>query len=120
MEIDETGHHPFIDIDIYRKMDCSRGHIVYRKLTHTYLYLHQKSLHHPANKLSVNSSLVHRAKILFDQEFIATELTFLTNAFKQNFYSTQQIQRAINPATWTYKTQDKTTFRAYLPYTQTT
>ena len=40
MEIEEAGHLPFLDIDIYRKMDCSLGHKVYWKLTHTNLYLH--------------------------------------------------------------------------------
>jgi len=92
MEIEEEGHLPFLDIDIYRKMDCSLGHKVYRKPTHTNLYLHQKSHHHPANKHSVLLSLVHRAKTLCDQESLAPELTFLTNVFKQNGYSHQQIQ----------------------------
>ena len=68
------------------------GHKVYRKPTHTNLYLHQKSHHHPANKHSVLSSLVHKAKTLCDQESLAPELTFLTNVFKQNGYSHQQIQ----------------------------
>ena len=103
MEIEEAGHLPFLDIDIYRKMDCSLGHKVYRKPTHTNLYLHQKS-RHPANKHPVLSSLVHKAKSLCDQESLAPELTFLTNVFKQNGYSHQQIQRAMKPATRTNKT----------------
>ena len=37
-------------------------------------------------------SLVHRAKALCDKESLAPELTFLTNVFKQNGYSHQQIQ----------------------------
>jgi hypothetical protein len=106
MEI-ERGHLPFLDIDIYRKIDGSLGHKVYRKPTHTNLYLHQRSHHHPANKHSVLSSLVHRAKALCDQESLAPELTFLTNVFKQNGYSQQQIQRAIKPATRTNKIEDK-------------
>jgi len=118
MQIEE-GHLPFLDIDIYRKTDGSLGHKVYQKPTHTNLYLHQKSHHHPANKHSVLSSLVHRAKALSDQESLAPELTFLTNVFKQNGYSHQQI-RAVKPATRTNKTEDKPTSTAYLPYTQTT
>jgi len=43
IEIAEAGHHPFLDIDIYRKMDCSLGYNVYRKPTHKNLYLHQNS-----------------------------------------------------------------------------
>ena len=50
MEIEEDGHLPFLDIDIYKKADGSLGHKVYRKPTHTNLYLHQLSQHHPANK----------------------------------------------------------------------
>jgi hypothetical protein len=90
MEI-EDGHLPFLDIDIYRKTDGSLGHRVYRKPTHTNLYLHQKSHHHPAHKHSVLSSLVHRATALCDQESITQELTFLTQVFKQNGYSHQLI-----------------------------
>jgi len=78
MEIEDEGHLPFLDIDINRKTDGSLGHKVYRKPTHTNLYLHKKSHHHPANKHSVISSLVHRATALCDQESLAPELTFLT------------------------------------------
>ena len=101
-------------------MDGSLGHKVYRKPTHTNLYLHQKSHHHPANKHSVLSSLVHRAKALSDQDSLAPELTFLTNVFKQNGYSHQQIQRAMKQSTRNNKTEDKPTSTAYLPYNQTT
>jgi hypothetical protein len=87
MEVEEDGHLPFLDIDVYRKRDGSLRHKVYRKHTHTILYLHQTSHHHPANKHSVLSSLVHRAKALCNQESLAPELTLLTNVFKQNGYS---------------------------------
>ena len=96
MEIDAEVHLPFLDVNIYKKMDCSFGHQVYRNPTHTKLYLHQKSHHQPANKHSVLSSQVHRTKDLFDQKSLAPELTLLTNVFKPNFYSHQQIQQAIN------------------------
>jgi hypothetical protein len=64
METEAEGHIPVLDIDIYRKKEGSLGHKVYRKPTHTNLYLHQKSHHHPANKHLVLSSLTHRAKAL--------------------------------------------------------
>jgi hypothetical protein len=120
MEIEEEGHLPFLDIDIYKKMDGSIEHKVYWKPTHTNLYLHQRYHHHPANKHSVLSSLVHRAKALCDQESLALELIFLTNVLKQNSYSHQQIQRAMKLSTRTNKTEDKPTSTAYLPYIQTT
>jgi len=120
MEIEDEEHLPLLDIEIYRKTDSSLGHKVYRKPTHTNLSLHQKSYHHPANKHSVLSSLVHRATALCDQESLAPELTILAQVFQQNGYSHQQIKRAMKPATRTIKTEDKPISTAYLPHTQTT
>ena len=88
MEIAD-GHLQFLDIDIYRKVDGSLGHRVYRKSTHTNLYLHQECHHHPAHKHPVPSSLVHRATALCDQESLTQELNFLTQVFKQTGYSHQ-------------------------------
>ena len=120
MEKEEEGHLPFLDIDIYRKMDGSLGHKVYRKPTHTNLYLHQNSHHHPANKQSVLASLIQRARALYDKDSLTQELEFLTTAFKDNGYNPQQIRRSMEPATRTAKTNDKLTSTAYIPYTQTT
>jgi hypothetical protein len=53
MEKEEEGHLLFLDIDIYRKTDGFLGHKVYRKPTHTNVYLHQNSHHHPANNQSL-------------------------------------------------------------------
>ena len=87
MEIEENGRLPFLDIDIYKKEDGSLGHKVYRKPTHTNLDLHQLSHHHPANKHSVLSSLIHRAHALCDQDSLPQELDFLTTVFKENGYN---------------------------------
>jgi hypothetical protein len=92
MELEKDGHLPFLDIDIYRKTDGSLGHKVYCKPTHTNLYLQQNSHHHPANKHSVPTTLVHRARAFCDQESLPQELDLLTKAFKNNGYSQQQIQ----------------------------
>ena len=81
---EEEGHLPFLDIDICRKADGSLGHKVYRKPTHTSLYLRQNSHHHPANKQSVLASLIHRAKSHCDQDTLTQELEFLTAVFKDN------------------------------------
>jgi len=116
----EGDHLPFLDIDIYRKTDGSLGHKVYRKPTHTNLYLHQNSHHHPANKQSVLASLIHKAKALCDQDSLTQELEFLTTIFKDNGYSHQQIQQAMKQATRTAKTDVKPISTAYIPYTQTT
>ena len=116
MEIEDEGHLPFLDTDIYRKMDGSLGHRVYRKPTDTNLYLHQKSHHRPAHM----HSLVHRATALCDQESLTKVLTFRTQVFKQNGYGHQQVQRAMKPASRVIETEDKSISTAYLPYTQTT
>jgi len=101
-------------------MDGSLWHKIYRKPTHTNLYLHQNSHHHPSNKHSVLASLIHRAKALCDEDSLAQELEFLTTVFKDNGYNPQQIRRAMKLATWTAKTNDKPTSTAQIPYTQTT
>jgi len=113
-------HLPFLDIGINRKTEGSLGHKVYRKSTHTNLYLHQNSHHYPANKQSVLASLIHRAKALCDQDSLPQELEFLTTVFKENGYSPQQIRRAMEPVTRTAKIDVKPASTAYIPYTQTT
>ena len=120
IEIEEGGHLPFLDIDIYRKTDGSLGHKVYVKPTHTTLYLHQLSHHHPANKHLVLSSLIHRAKTLCDQDSLEQELSFLTTVFKNNGYSQQHIRRAIFSARRIAKCNEKPTATVYIPYTATT
>jgi hypothetical protein len=92
MEKEDEGHLLFLNIDIYRKTDRSLGPKVYHKPTHTSLYLHQNSHHHPANKQSVLTSLIHRATALCDQDSLNQELEILTTVFKNNGYSTQQIR----------------------------
>ena len=120
MEIEEDGHLPFLDIDIYRKADGSLGHKVYREPTHTNLYLHQHSHHHPSNKHSVLYSLIHRARAICDQDSIAHELDFLTTVFKNNAYNNRQIQQVMKPAPQTPEPKDKPTSTAYIPYTNNT
>src|SRR5215475_9299218 len=120
MEIEKDGHLPFLDIHIYRRTDGSLGHKIYRKPTHTNLYLQQNSHHHPANKNSVLTSLIHRAKTLCDQNSLPHELEFLTSVFKMNGYSQHHIRRAMIPTTPASKTEEKPTAITYLPYVHTT
>jgi hypothetical protein len=120
MESEKEGHLPFLDTDIYRKTDSSLGHRVYRKPTHTNLYLQQSSHHHPAHKHSVLTSLVHRARAICDQPSLPHELDFLTAVFKNNGYNQHQIKRAMQPVTTTAKAKEKPTATAFLPYTLST
>jgi hypothetical protein len=108
-------------VGVSRKTDGSLGHKVHRKSTHTNLYLHQNSHHHPANKQPVLASLIHRAKPLCDQDSLPQELEFLTTVFKDNGYSPQQIRQAMKPLTRTAKTDDNPPrLHIYIPYTQAT
>ena len=111
---------PFLDIDSHRKPDGSLGHKIYWEPTHTNLYLHWDSHHHPANEQSLLASLIHRAKALCDQDSLTKELEFLTTVFKEIVYSPQQIWPAMKPATQTSKTNERSTSIAFIPYMQTT
>jgi hypothetical protein len=62
MEMERDGHLCFLDIDMKHKP------------THTNLYLHANSHHHPSNKQAVLSMLVHRARALCDHESLHDEL----------------------------------------------
>jgi hypothetical protein len=116
----EEGHLPFLGNAIYRITDGLLRHKVYRKPTHTSLYLHQNFHHLPANKQSVSASLIHRTKSLCDHDSLTQEIEFLIPVFKDNGYSHQQIRRAMEPAARTAKTNDKPTSTAYIPYTKIT
>jgi hypothetical protein len=62
---------------------------------------------------------MHKAKALFDQDFLTQELGFLATVFKESGYSTQQIRRALEPATRTSKTNEKLTSIAFIHYIHT-
>jgi hypothetical protein len=96
METKSEGHLPFLDLDIYRRPDGSLGHKVYRKHTHTNLYLIVNSHHHPSNKQAVLSTLIHRARALCVKDSLQAELVFLRDVLKQNGYNDRQINRALN------------------------
>jgi hypothetical protein len=78
MEIEQDGHLPLLDIDIYRRADGTLGHKVYRKPTSTNLYLQQNSHHHPAHKQSILTSLINRARFLCDNDSLPQEIEFLS------------------------------------------
>jgi hypothetical protein len=120
METERDGYLPSLDIVIHRKPDGSLNHKVYRKPTHTNLYLTSNSHHYPFNKRAVLSTLVHRARSLCDQESLHGELEFLRTTFRQNGYSDRQIRQALNPPTRVASTPEKPDSVAFLPYVGTT
>jgi hypothetical protein len=119
METETDGHLPFLDIDVYRKPDGSLGYTVYRKPTHTNLYLNAGSHHHQSNKQSVLSTLMHRARSLCDQDSLHAELVFLRDVFRHNGYSDRQINRVLDRRPNISKTDDNHDSVAFLPYVGT-
>jgi hypothetical protein len=120
METERDGHLPFLDNDIHSKPDGSLGHKVYRKPTHTNLYLNSNSHNYPSNKQAVLSTMVHRARSLCDQDSLHGELEFLRTTIRQNSYSDQQIRRALNPPARGAPTLEKPALVAFLPYVSMT
>jgi hypothetical protein len=96
METESEGQLPFLDFDIYRRPEGSLGHKVYRKPTHTNLFLNAESHHHPSNKQAVLSTLIHRTRALCNENRLQAELVFLTDVFKEDGYKDRKIHRALN------------------------
>jgi hypothetical protein len=123
MEKENSGRLPFLDISIQRKKDGTLGHDVYRKPTHTDLYLNAESHHHPSQKNSVLCTLIHRAKSIADEENFPKEIRRLKKTFAQNGYSKQQInvalKRTLRPKISTPREDADPVAKAVLPYVST-
>jgi hypothetical protein len=83
IETESEGHLPFLGLHIYRRPDGSLRHKVYRKPTHTNLYLNAKSYHHLSNKQAVLSTLIHRARAFCGEDSLQAELVFLKDVLKR-------------------------------------
>jgi hypothetical protein len=97
MEAEIDGHLPFLDTVIYRRVNGSLGHTTHRKHTHINLCLNARLHHHPVNKNAVLIILTCRAKTIYNQDSLHTELDSLQRTFGQNRYSNQQILHTLNP-----------------------
>lgn len=86
MELEQEGSLPFLDILVSMKDDGSLERKVYRKNTHTNLYLKSNSHHHTAQKIAVLSKLVHRAKMISDSQHLEDEMDLLKATFFENSY----------------------------------
>jgi hypothetical protein len=81
--MEQEKHLPFLDTDVYGRPDGSLGHRIDRKPTHTNLYLHPISHHHPSNKHAVLATLVFWARAICDEDSLGQELEFLENSFRK-------------------------------------
>jgi hypothetical protein len=116
MEVEKNRSLLFLDVLVSRRPDGSLGHTVYRKPTHTDLYLHAKSAHHPAQKTGVLYSLIHRARRLSDADSLDKEIQHLKETFIKNGYSNQDIRRALQKKDEPRPKQEKPVAVARLPY----
>ena len=58
-----------------------------------------------------------QTKALSNQDFLTQELEFITDIFKDNGYSPQQVRWALKPAIRTAKTNERPTSIEFIPYT---
>ncbi|XP_011862457.1 PREDICTED: uncharacterized protein LOC105559054 [Vollenhovia emeryi] len=99
METEQNSQIPFLDVLVRRNEDGTLSHNVYRKPTHTDRYLHANSHHHPAQKNSVISSLVHRALSISKPAALNGELNHLHRTLTRNGYSSRNINLTIKKLT---------------------
>ena len=91
----EDGSVSFLDILIILEEDGKLNTTVYRKLTHTDMYLHWDSHHNIPSKYSVIGTLYHRANtICSTHQHLQKEEKHLHQALKKCKYPTWAINRA--------------------------
>jgi hypothetical protein len=92
MKAEQDRTLPFLDVLVSRRLDGTLGHTVYRKLTHTDLYLHAKSEYHLEQKRAVLTTLIQCARILCDLDSLRKETEHLRDTFQRNRYSKSKIR----------------------------
>ena len=86
---------PFLDTIDMPEPDNSLLSSLYRKPTHTDLYLQWDSHHHPSAKLSVINTLKHRARtVCFNQQLLKKEGDHLNKALRSCKYPAWALNRA--------------------------
>ena len=84
----------FFDVIVHKNDNEEMGHEVYRKKTHTNIYLHASSHHHHSQKMRVLNTLMTRALRILDNGHIHKERMHLAEALMRNGYSIKEIRNA--------------------------
>ena len=79
VEVEVEGKLPFLDVNLHHAMDGTISATVYRKPTHTGLYLNFTSHHPLEHKLSVIKTLHHRAQSIVSSPADQTQRRSLTH-----------------------------------------
>ena len=95
MEIEKDHKIAFLDVMIERENNRLKT-TVYRKPTHTNLYLNFRSNHHPRIKFGIVQCLKHRAKKICSEETVETELELLSKVFVANGYPQKKVRELMN------------------------
>lgn len=93
-----------------RGVDGSLRRGMFRKKTHTNLYLNKGTHRYPAQKGSVLQALVHRTKRMVDNEHLLEEMNELGWIFHQNSYESEEIcrvHRRVDMRRWEKKEVEK-------------
>lgn len=93
---------PFLDVCVMRGNNDRPNFKIYRKPTHSNMYVHCFSNHSDNVKLSAISSLFLRAYRLCDSEYIDSEVIFIKNTFLSLGYKNFFIDRALFRARRTF------------------
>ena len=88
------GPLPFLDTLVHKQPDNSLLTSVYRKPTHTHLYLQWDSHHHLSAKYSVINTLRHRAKTVCSNHHLLKEEDHLHRALSNCRYPAWALNRA--------------------------
>ena len=112
----------FLDV-LVKKEDGTFRTMVYRKPTHTDMFTHFTSHHHPRVKSGTIGCLARRAEKVCDNTKKEKEMLHLHETFKRNGYPEQVISKNLKPNPRTQTTpeenaQNKKPPTLFLPYVQ--
>lgn len=95
IERENNNKLPFLDVLVTKTNQGLLQRQVYRKPTHTGRYLNFQSYHHHSHKIYVIDSLLYRALIISDPEFLEDEIKYVTSNLKSNGYPEKIIKQRL-------------------------